>query len=195
MQLEDDRTLSDYNIENGSTIHLILRMRGGWFGFVDVSSKKDSQKIQFSNSAPDWRRAGIGLCLEGICKNKECEAYSQYVIMKMGSVCYDLGLPNDKTKCPICSKYVQPMTCAFNNCKYRYLGIKNTPNGLERVRSDWKECDNNYYRFDPKEHGTAEWSRLVLGCQNRESNKGYPTVKCEKNTIIKANLIINKYCL
>jgi hypothetical protein len=68
--LDDSKKLYDYNIQNDSIIHLILKTGN----FVDITNNFLKSILGFSK-APIWRTSNYGLNLEGKCKNNKCKAY------------------------------------------------------------------------------------------------------------------------
>jgi hypothetical protein len=165
---------------------------GGTFSFVDVSSENGPVKMEFNNKAPDWRICKKGLCLEGPCTNEKCKAFNQMVVMNMGVVAtYQMHMPSNATKCPMCETHVEPETCAFNNCEWRYFGLKKLPKGpSKRVKGDWAKAGDNYYRFDPELSGVADWLSLAFEC--RESKTRAVTKQCGIKQTELSRLVVQK---
>ena len=150
---------------NGIAVHNMSGDMG--VAFVDVGNESGLQHLKFSTTAPDWRGAKAGLCLEGKCLNTSCRAHGRQVIINIGLGQFNIVSDVDAQtcKCPICSQYVEPTTCAFTNCLWRWSGKKKPGNGLPPVEippCHWKEVENAYDRFNEQASGSVTWLKLIL---------------------------------
>ncbi|CAF4074079.1 unnamed protein product [Rotaria sp. Silwood2] len=172
----DEETLTSYGVEEQSRLELAessedsFRDPGvlGGFGtkFIDVSNTKGLKRCEWAKKASAWRVVRGGLVFEGKCTNSECLANNNMVAISMGYRKFDVVCDIDiaKTVCPICKQYVQPTTCGFNNCWWRFEGIKRDGEGKppQLCKSDWKQADNAYHYFDQELSGMVTWLRLTL---------------------------------
>jgi ubiquitin len=142
-QLEDGSTLFGYNIQNNSTIHLVLRLRGGGCEFADVSDTSALQVRQFNECAPEWRNAGQGINIEGYCRNAGCRANRQLAIHQVGMASWPLI--GGVCKCPLCRQDMVPETVGFVECVWKYDGRK--LNGMESKSPFYDATGAGYHRF------------------------------------------------
>ncbi|CAF3601955.1 unnamed protein product [Rotaria sp. Silwood1] len=169
---KDEKTLGYYDVQDDSEIQLhdltkvTRNLSNLGLRFIDPSDKNSYKRTPWATEAPRWRIAGRGLCLEGICNNPQCEANGKQVIMSIGYTTFDVVIDSDAstTKCPICNSYVDPITCGFNNCRWRYEGKKkeqgNNKAPIKCSPSDWQLADDAYHYFDQQTNPSVTWITL-----------------------------------
>ena len=162
--LEDDKTFSDYDIEEDDVIiSSANNVGGGGFGLntIDVS-KNNTRIVEFDNNAPYYRRVGNGLSIQAIC-GSDCEAKDKIVYCPIGFVRnYDVlqSVGNGNIKCPACKNLIYPKNFGFLRCKYKidftkWEGNKPISNSVEG------EADEKFKLFS-EYSGNANFTKLIF---------------------------------
>ena len=171
-QLEANKTLAECGVKHGSSLLLMQELReGGISGFLSNAEKNFS--IEETNWAtkrgPKWTTVKPGLYFRGYCRNSDCEAYREWVVVNFGCNDFDLLINEEDCLCPMCKSEVEPRRPKFNNCYYR-IGSK----GSDLLQVPWTKAGN--VRTECKMESGVELSDMLIfvkpldaGTQNEKS--------------------------
>ena len=162
--LKDNDIFSDIGIEDKDIIFSCSRSMGGGGGvnMADISNKRGLVEGNFNKNAKEWNIITKGLNVTGICKNDQCRACNNKVDCRIGLGTFDLVRDADRIKCPICKEEMEPLTCCFSKCQYKFEGKKKSNRKTEYVKSEWKRVEKDYEYYDPIKSGTVNWLMLII---------------------------------
>jgi hypothetical protein len=167
--LKDNDIFSDIGIEDEDVIYVSRPSIGGGFdpppfgvNMADISNKRGLVEGNFNKNAKEWNIITKGLNVTGICKNDQCRACNNKVDCRIGLGTFDLVRDADRIKCPICKEEMEPLTCCFSKCQYKFEGKKRSNGKTEYVKSEWKRVEKDYEYYDPIKSGTVNWLMLII---------------------------------
>ena len=165
--LHDNEIFSDTGIKENDKINYFENFKGGGgyasgISMADISNEKGLVKGNFGENAKKWNLIVTGLNVRGICNNFGCEAYKQLVDCQIGLGTFDLVRDADRIKCPMCNEEIEPTTCYFSRCQYKFEGKKKLNGKTEYVKSDWKRVEKDYEYYDPEKSGNVNWLMLII---------------------------------
>jgi hypothetical protein len=184
--LRGDKRLTDCGVRADSTVVVSSLLRGGALPCAAEDSRSPATFCEFETevirqwgkgTGNSWYRAKPGLCLEGICNNPKCPAFQKWVIVNWRYNDFDLQVDGNDSRlvCPSCHEWVAPTACGFNNCLWRYSGMKSGRG--EQVSCRWKAAGDQYHSFNPVTGDTqCKWKRLLIEVRSPENIDAMGTV-------------------
>lgn len=173
-QLEDAHTLRKYNIVKESTLHLVLRLRGGGSAAPDGSfsfaSLRTAEVKTVHGAAPGTHKAhGIidGLNLVGRCVNKACTLHAQNngrVTLHLKFGLFDIAKEKARAKCVECREgLVDVLDMTLTGTRYMWRGTDATTNEIVcKYGTVADDKSLSYKGSSGKADDVRSWTSLVV---------------------------------
>ena len=136
---------------------------------IDFSfnSIKTVRKVNWKEEAPWYCEIEDGLSWLCYCKNKECRAMDQLVVINRSYLVTSIERELRQLVCPVCGKgnqtvepTLQIRNCGFVNCEWAMKGVP-IRNKDSKIVSDGRTYDGKLYTFQENDHRVM-WQTLDI---------------------------------
>ena len=161
--LEDYDIISHFVKEDAKLVIMTRLVAGGGINTVDIS-KNITNECEPALNGPSYREGCNGLCIQSICKNKNCVAYNDTIYVKIGYV-QNWNLSEhleNQVLCPSCRKLVKPKNYYFMKCHYKIDYIKEIDDEYDSGTIEGNASDKKFKYFNEKESGNANFVKLIF---------------------------------
>jgi len=156
--LSDERHISDYGIQQGDWVHLLLKGAGGMTIFVQFcfNSLDSVVRKQLVKSGFAYRKVKPGISFSSKCRNPTCKAFGAYIVVNKGFGTFDMAVISGYLPCPVCQSLAEPSTnCRFFKASWVFRGQLE---GGEIVTRKGQTEGGFYYTY--RESSTVQWRYL-----------------------------------
>lgn len=168
IQLGDSNKLSDYNIQGGSTVHMVRSMAMGTMT-VPFLNMNEEKMITFTKNEPRWKIVQPGLNLLGECNFRVCDAYGKGIRIPKGFGTFNMNKECKTSCCPECQiTAINVKNLALFGCFFSIEGsYKDGENKLIVVKKERKQVPNDKllsfqdHAIDDK-YNICEWYSLEI---------------------------------
>lgn len=156
--LSDENHLSDYGIQQGDMLFLLLKYAGGMTIFVQFcfNSLESVVRKQLVKSGLVYRKVKPGISFSSRCRNASCRAFGDYIVVNKGYGGFDIARISGNLPCPVCRSLAEPSTnCRFYKAMWVFQG--QIEDG-EVVTRKGRTEGSLYYTY--REGSTVKWRYL-----------------------------------